>query len=387
MSKESNIIFVDDEPRVLDGIRRMLRPKRNDWKMVFVTGGPEALDLMGQTPFDVIVSDMRMPGMNGVELLNHVRRQFPQTIRIAFSGQASKEMALRCAGPVHQFIPKPTDAKMLIDTIEGACSLHSHLSITSLKVGISQLESLPSLPRPYRALFDQTITPSTPLDQIANVIANDLGLSSKILQLANSAFFSTDARVSKISDAVHQIGFEAIKDLVHTVGILRPIQDDSPVIPHLEEIWHHSLTVADLARRIAAYENAASNVQDDAYLAGMLHNIGALVLATLFPDSYTFGQVSKILDISSGGIAEQVPLETPYAEVGTYLLGLWGFADSILDATAYHHNPSASSTCEFGPLAAVHVARAILLEESGKLQIGLDSHIDHEFVEKIGKID
>ena len=106
MPEKQRILFVDDDPMVLRGLRRTLDTMRNEWDMSFAGGGPEAVDVLAQEPFDVIVSDMRMPGMTGVELLEHVREHYPQMVRIALSGQSSKESVLRSVGPIHQYLPK-----------------------------------------------------------------------------------------------------------------------------------------------------------------------------------------------------------------------------------------------------------------------------------------
>jgi YesN/AraC family two-component response regulator len=81
-----HILFVDDEPNLIDGLRRMLRSFRQRWNIAFATSGSEALELMSQRPFDVIVSDMRMPGMDGRQLLEEVEKRHPQTVRVVLSG-------------------------------------------------------------------------------------------------------------------------------------------------------------------------------------------------------------------------------------------------------------------------------------------------------------
>ncbi len=106
-------MFVDDEPRVLEGLKRMLRPKRNEWQMTFVGSAQAALDALKAEPCEVVVTDMRMPGMNGAELLEVVQREYPDTIRLILSGQAETESVMKALGVSHQFLSKPCDAEIL----------------------------------------------------------------------------------------------------------------------------------------------------------------------------------------------------------------------------------------------------------------------------------
>ena len=107
------ILFVDDDPRILEELRDMLRPQRHDWEMAFAPSGDAALALMQASPFDVIVSDMRMPGMDGAALLARVRQEYPQVVRIVLSSHTELSTALRVVPVAHQFLAKPCDAEML----------------------------------------------------------------------------------------------------------------------------------------------------------------------------------------------------------------------------------------------------------------------------------
>ena len=118
-----NILFVDDEQNVLDGLRRMLRPLRSEIELTFANGGSNALELMVEHPFDVIVTDMRMPGMSGGELLDEVAKLHPQTVRIVLSGQSSAEKILQSLGPTHQYLSKPCRADKLLGTMKRALRL------------------------------------------------------------------------------------------------------------------------------------------------------------------------------------------------------------------------------------------------------------------------
>src|ERR1039457_5287307 len=98
-----NLLFVDDEPRVLQGLQRQLRVMREEWQMDFVESGLKAIEFLARTPVDVLVTDMIMPGMDGAQLLTAVMKRYPNTVRLVLSGHADREAVLRLVGAAHQY--------------------------------------------------------------------------------------------------------------------------------------------------------------------------------------------------------------------------------------------------------------------------------------------
>ena len=183
------ILFVDDEPHILSGLQRMLRGNRNEWEMQFVGSGAEALAKLAAAPFDVIVTDMRMPGMDGAELLTRVRANFPDVVRICLSGYSSVESAMKVVGLAHQYLSKPCDPNVLKTTIVRACALRDHLHDPLLRQALSRMENVPSLPTNYQAILAELNCPEPSLAKIGEVISQDIAMTAKILQLVNSSFF------------------------------------------------------------------------------------------------------------------------------------------------------------------------------------------------------
>src|ERR1700758_5310713 len=140
------ILFVDDEPMVLDGVRRSLHAMRKDWEMSFVNSGHEALEAMAGQTFDIVVTDMRMPGMDGAQLLEEVKKRSPQSLRVILSGQSDRETILRSVNPTHQYLSKPCDGEELRTRLMRAFALKDLLENPELKGLVSKLDSLPSLP-------------------------------------------------------------------------------------------------------------------------------------------------------------------------------------------------------------------------------------------------
>ena len=373
-----HILFVDDEQRILDGIRRMLRAQRRQWSLHFAPGGREALEILAREPIDIIVSDMRMPHMTGVELLTKVRDVYPQVIRIALSGHASRETVLRCVGPVHQYLPKPTDTATLKTTIEGTYALREFLGIERLRGLVTQLEGLPSLPMAYARLMEQAQAPDLSLSELTETISQDLAMSAKVMQLANSAFFGAADRISTVRNAVAHLGIDTVRTLALSVHIFSEFDRQYIEAFSLDGLWQHALIVAETARRIAKAEGLPAAQIDQTYLAAMLHDIGKLVLASALPEEYT----AALARARDGGLApwrgEAEQLGTTHAETGAYLLGLWGFAPPVIRATAYHHAPQQAPAGDEGILAMIHVATALSHDSA---------EIDLEFLKRIGFAD
>jgi len=383
MKEKKSVLFVDDEPKVLSGLRRMLRPMRREWEMSFAEGGQKALDILDRKPFDVLVTDMRMPGMDGAELLEKVREQHPEIIRIVLSGQADRETILRAVGLIHQYMSKPCDAEALKSTLSRALALSDLLADDRLKQLISQMGALPSLPSLYHEMMEELQSPNASISAVGQIISQDMGMSAKVLQLVNSVFFGLRHPISNPAQAVDLLGLDTIKLMVLSVHMFYQFdQTQLDGIP-LTAIWNHSVAVGGGAKRIAEVESDEQKLADDAFMGGLLHDAGKLVLASNLPEEY-----HSVCALASGeGLnlseAEYETFGASHAEVGAYLLELWGLPGSLTAATAFHHNPMEHPGNSFNPLTVVHVANA-LTHEAYPTKWGPASTIDHTYLTKLG---
>ncbi len=352
------VLFVDDDPNVLQGLRRMLRPMRHEWEMAFADGGPAALALLAETTFDVIVSDMRMPGMDGAELLARVKRDYPQVVRIVLSGHSERESIMRSVDTAHQYLAKPCDADNLKAVIARACRLRDMLRTASLRSLVTRLDTIPSLPQTYNEIVEELESPDASVQSVGRIIARDVGMTAKVLQLVNSAFFGLRCHVSDPAQAASLLGVDTLKSLVLSVHIFSQL--DCTRVPEfcIETLWNHSVMVGALAKRIAADQSQSRELCDHALLAGLVHDAGKLVLAANLPDQYTQALEQAHAEHLTLELAERHQFDTSHAEVGAYLLGLWGLPDPIVEAVAFHHHPGLGATA-FAPLTAVHAANAL----------------------------
>ena len=381
------ILFVDDEPRILDGLQRMLRPLREEWDMAFVGGGVEALERLAQAPFDVVVSDMRMPGMDGAQLLSEVRSRYPEVVRIGLSGQTDRETVLRAVEPTHQYLAKPCDPEILKATVARIRALRERLTDPTLRGLVSGMKALPSLPSLFLAVVEELKSPGASLQKVSQLIATDIGMTAKLLQLVNSAFFGLRYRVDNLTQAMSLLSFDTIRSLMlsfHVFSQCDQARLNNPSLPTLSE---HSFTTGICARSIAQAENQEQRVLDTTFTAGLLHDCGTLVLMTNLPEYYVKAFALARAQRLPLWEAERETFGVTHAEVGAYLLGIWGLPDTLVETLAFHHRPGSCLEQTFGPLTAVHVADVLEHEADTADMQPAPTSIDLAYLTTLGVAD
>ena len=379
-----NVLFVDDEPNILDGLKRMLRPMRREWQMSFADGGAKALETLDREAFDVVVSDMRMPGMDGARLLHEVREKHPHVVRLILSGYSEKEMIMKSVGAAHQYLAKPCDAEILKATIERACRWRDLVADENLRRLVSQLDSIPSLPALYHELLNELQAGEPSIKRIAEIVAKDIGMTAKVLQIINSAFFGLRRQISNPSEAVEFLGLETITSLALELRAFSPFENASAGNLSLADLWSHSQAVGGLAKQIAAAEKPET--AGDAFTAGLLHDIGKIVLANDLPDQYAEAAKLAAAEKLSISEAEKKVFGASHAEIGAYLLGLWGLPAEVVEAVAFHHKPSEIESHSFTVLTAIHAAEA-LTDADSKTNETVGIFYDELYLEKLGLLE
>lgn len=384
------ILFVDDEPRVLEGLQRMLRPQRQFWEMAFANGGAAALAMLETRGFDIIVTDMRMPEMDGAELLERVRARFPGVVRIALSGYFNPAAALRAAPVAHQFLIKPCSPERLCSAIERACSLGAILKDEAIRRAVSSMGEMPCLPRTYARLVEALEEPDAAVQQVAKIVEQDVGVSAKVLQLVNSAFFGLVQEIATVPMAVSYLGLDVLKQLVLSIEIFRTFRSNHHMESFcLAELESHSQFTAALAARLPVPKDLVSL----GVISALLHDVGELVLAIRIRDRYELALRTSFKEQRPLYAVEEEVIGASHAEIGAYLLGLWGLPGPIVDAVCYHHHPrrmEASPRRELGPLAVVHVADVLAREywgPSAGTASGMKPALDLEYLRTLGVAD
>ena len=381
MSKR--VLFVDDEPMVLSGLQRSLRPMRDEWEMAFVNSGREALQLMEQQPFDIVVTDMRMPVMTGAQLLEEVKRRFPQCFRIILSGQADQDSIVRAVDPTHQYLAKPCDTADLKKRLERAFAVRGLLKNEELQALVSRLQALPSQPSLYLEVTGELEKNEPSVDRVGRLVSEDMAMTAKILQLVNSAFFGLRCRISSPVQALQMLGLDTLRALVLNTHVFDKFRSDLVGEDVLSYLWKHSLSVANFAKRIALLEKADRQTVDDCFTAGLLHDCGKLILSSVLSARYREVLVMARQSDTSLIAAEVKVLGCSHTEIAAYLLGLWGLPEPVIEGVAWHHDPAGSSQSSFSTVAATHVG-SIYHEQQEPFWIQDRTVLATEYLEKIG---
>lgn len=374
------ILFVDDEIAVLDALHARLHRMTDQWNMHFVDSGARAIEDLERSVFDVVVTDMRMPRMDGAELLHVVSERWPDVIRIVLSGHADSEQTLRLVPYAHQYLRKPCDPRQLETVIDRCLRLHQLLQQQNLRAIVGRIKRLPAMPQVYAQLRSALAKETVIAADVAEIIAADAVISAKVLQLVNSAFFRLARRITNIEQAVNYLGFTAIRNLTLSVEVFSSLPDRGPTTRlDLERLQSHTHLVATAARTLAG----AGVTGDDALLAGLLHDIGYWILA-----QECASELDMSIEIAAQqGIAlhaaEKQVIGASHAEIGAYLLGLWGLPYTVIDAVAHHHTPQSVKPGEFDLLAALAIAHSLVPEDDSEafdIDVIPDTRVDAEYL-------
>lgn len=357
------VLFVDDEPNVLAGLRNALRPQRHQWDMVFALGPEEALAKIAESAFDVVVSDMRMPHMDGATLLGEIKRRQPKAVRMILTGQTEQESVMKSVFIAHMFLSKPCEPELLKRVVDRACSLNAILNSEELRAAAGRIDMLPAAPTTYVALNEALVRPNCSVNDVAKIIQQDVGLCAKILQLVNSAFFGLPRKIVSVNEAVTYLGTLTIKNLAMALEAFANGAGKCDLSnAQLIALQEHSLLAGHIAREIHTPDKGKS---EEAFLAGVLHEVGWLV------------------SVDANDAVEKSTVDR--ALLGAYLLGLWGLPHPITEPVAYHRTPQLIAHTTFEIVDAIYVSHHLAEEQMGTATAELD--LDHLGRLGITKID
>lgn len=378
---KKKILFVTDQPKALRGLRKVLAPLRSQWQMDFAQTDSDALTILADSSYDAVATDMQPVETQGYRLLDRVGKLYPSVVRIFLTGRFDSGRVLESLGAAHFFLSKPFEAEKFKLTLERAFFMRSLLADRSLIELISRIDTLPSVPSLYHEVVFEAQLPNGSLAKVADIISKDVSMSAKLLQVVNSALFGFPGQVSSILRAVSLLGIENIKALILSLKIFTCCHPKNIPGYSLSGLWGHSLAVAMAARTMVTQQGLPQSSIDEAFMAGMLHDVGKIVLINKLP-----GECLKISELVNASgcklyVAENEILGADHAQLGAYLMTIWGLSQATVEAIAYHHCPGKSSNRSFGPLTAVHLADALEHSATGQ---GADKGLDVEYLKNIG---
>jgi HD-like signal output (HDOD) protein len=360
-----HILFVDDEPHFLDGLRLRLHGKQYKWALSFAESGAGALAELQRCPYDLIVSDVRMSGMDGTRLLRTVADRWPATIRIALSGGTDMAHTVRLVPIAHQLLSKPCEPNVLENLIERCFALQELLRAPQLRMAVGRMRQLPPLRGTFQKLQALLENDDITVGEVARLVASDTVIAAKVLQMVNSAFFRGGRRITNIDQAITHLGFATLRALVLSAEVFAawPEKTGAETVS-LERLQQHTQQVVGIAQAIASLADGPSRsaralLIDDTILAALVHDLGYWVLAHECPQELESARLRAIEHEISLHEAERDAIGATHAEIGAYLLGIWGFPYSVVEAVAHHHSPRQVQQHSFDALAALAIAHAL----------------------------
>ncbi|MEQ9347669.1 MAG: response regulator [Thalassospira sp.] len=385
----SFILFVDDDKNILDGLRRRLRSARPDWEVRFANDAESALAQAEETEPDVVISDMCMPGMDGAALLTTIQQKHPHTARIILSGFAEEEAILRTIGPAHQYLAKPCDDVLLIETIENALDLRDLLTNPDLRALVGGIGALASPPTTYANLVKALENPLVNTEELTSIITSDIALTAEILKLTNSAYFAIRQKITSVSQAIRMVGIDTLKALALFVGLFHSFDGTKADATRMMQLCQRSQQLGVVATLIAEQEKLPKEVINVMPAIGMLSHTGSLILY-----AYRAKEMAEVIKRVEREhipiyIAERDQFGAAHPEIGAYLLGLWGFPSAIVQTVAYHHHPQDTPHSQMNALTAIYVAQHLAREVAIEHRTGTapESQIDLEYLEQLGKTE
>jgi HD-like signal output (HDOD) protein/CheY-like chemotaxis protein len=368
-----HVLFVDDEPHVLDSLSDALRSRRHEWNVAFARGADAALEELDRHEYDVVVSDMRMPGMDGADLLARVRTLQPSTVRIVLSGYADLDVLMRATSVAHRFLGKPCDTAELIRVVERSCAIAELAEREERRRTATRAAALPCIPVIYHQLGVLLNSSEASVEEVGALVEQDIAVSARVLQLANSAFFGRSRQMSRITDAVNLLGLGTLKALVLSAGALGAF-DPSPPIKgfSLAQIQGRGIAVAAVARHILP----PGVEQDNAVAGALLRDVGLLVLAVEEPERLEATLATSAREHRPLAAVEYEEIGVSHAEVGAHLLALWGLPHTIVECVAFHHRPNTAHDPVLDPVAAVAIGDSLVREAEGRAASLDMTHID-----------
>lgn len=380
------VLFVDDDTEVLEDFRRLLGIAGVRWNIDLASSGDDAIKMLTNGVYDVIVSDLMMPGMDGAELLTIVREECPTVMRILMSGHSDVSFTARLVPQAHQFLMKPLDLETVIATVERAYEVGQRLADPELKALLGQITELPRPPQSVIRLNQLLDDGDADISEVVEVVEHDMALTAKLFQLVNSAYYGLGRTIQDVREAVSYLGMNAVRNLAVSIEVFRTVSSTShshaDVIAELNESGNDA---AQIARQLVLGREQAN----EAFIAGLLHDVGLLALVSFMPDRYT-----ALCDAARRSHLPLADLEleivgASHADLGAYLLDMWGLPFPIVEAVARHHDAMHLPVRRMDPAHAVCIANSVVMANRGdKILPGvLHAPLDSAYLKELGVLE
>ena len=382
---KTRILCIDDDKDVLEAYTNALASHAGEWEVERFTNPDEALIAIENSSADVVVASYKLSEHDGIDFLKQAARLKPDSQRFIAAAEEDKDKVEAGLGSIYQYLPKPCSPDRLITEIQRCLAIDTWLGNDKIKQLVAKMGEFPSLPPMYLKVVNALNSRNASTDQIGHAISGDIAISAKLLQVVNSSYYGFEEKISDITQAVGILGIEAVKNLVLAIQVFGKLGRSPDQKALTDQLWHHSMSVAVAAKRIARYETGKDKLAEEAYTAGLLHDLGKLVMINAAPEDFDKARALAKKQSLPAWQAEKATFGCNHAETGAYVLARWGMPAAVVEAVALHHEPYNTSGTSFSSLSAVHVANALVWERKPGDQPSPDAKPDEDFLAEIGR--
>ena len=379
------ILFVDDEEYILNSLKRSF--SQADYDILTADSGKMGLEILEKQPVDVVISDFKMPEMNGLQFLGQVREKHPHALRAFLSGYVDQLAVIKALtnGIATVYFPKPWDDTELKVSIDHILQIQKALKEKKLIELMDSASNLPTLPAMYQK-FSQAISTGASLGQIANLVSEDAVVTARILQISNSAFFGR-GQTASIEQAIMILGLDTVKNIILTIALAADLQIAPEKMQNFEKIIKHSSLVNKYFLLI--YRMAFGRpVRPENTSLCITHDIGKIVLLQYFPERF-----QSMLDFQAknphlGFYQCESELgygETAHTQIGGYLLDLWNLPKLAVEVAMLHHDANHKNHINRDTLKVVHLTNELinLLAVNPEVKEIEESNLDKNLLQEL----
>ncbi|MCD4651944.1 MAG: HDOD domain-containing protein [Candidatus Cloacimonetes bacterium] len=354
-----SILFFEPDKKDQKRFKKMFAKVSSQYRITFCDSQEAMYAELRKNFFDILIVNIHDTGLSGLDLISRLGKQYPDMIRVVLSDTEDQMLMLRASVVAHQYISKPYDLNTICQAIKRFTRVRELMGNSNLSKLISQMKNLPTPPVIYTQLMRKLKEDDISLSEIGKMIEQDIGMSAEILRVVNSAQFGVRKKVISPTQAVTLLGINMVKDLMLSTHLFSQYEEKPFLGISYKSIWNHGMSTAGICRKISSSEKLGNETTNAAFISGLLHGIGVLVLASEFPETYFETVMRAEKEDIPLQESEYIDFKASHFEVGAYLMGHWGLADSIVEAIAYHQNIQAVAMEYITPTVVVHASNAI----------------------------
>ncbi|MDF2906078.1 MAG: signal transduction protein [Herbinix sp.] len=344
------ILIVDDEVQILKALSRMFL--ETDYEIFIAENGMEALKMIENTDIDMVISDMRMPILDGYQLLSIVKEKYPKIIRIILSGYAEEKPMFRALlhNVAKLYVFKPWNNAELLDNINKLFTDDVVLNSEDLVKSIKDMGCKCEMPANCKKIID--LIEEENMDALVDELESEADLSSLLIQVGKSAVYGVMPNTA--FQVAHYIGLHNLKSFIHWACAINSTKQVNEISTEPAILWQH----AYLSNRIFLflYETFFHKQPPEATMfAGLMHNIGLIVLSSNLLNSGILS--NKPLTADDYAKLDLEEYEYNHQEIGGYLLDMWDLPFPMYEVALYHHRPTSSCIVNHELVSSVHIAQ------------------------------